>query len=211
MEKWQGETRLPSHSVTRDKVWRGMLCGQEMSRSELCSLLCTVPTWFALMWILAALTPCITGLGTQPSLLLPSSPSPSPVSFLTFNYFKISLSWCHIICCWLWTFFIAFHQTSQCSHNLWWFGLLCLLSVQKQKLYLLPGYHGDFRVFPVPTHKCKQMEVPSYVPSNTVSWVGGPYSALSALWDWWNACDLLQCISDCHLAFSNIVALEEKS
>ena len=193
MEKWQGEANLPSHSVTRDKVWTGMLCRQEMSRSELCSSLCTVPTWLAPMWVLAVLTPCITVSGAQPSWLLPSFPSSSLPSFLTFKYFKISLSCCHIICCWLWTFCITFHQTSQCSHILCWFGLLCLLSVQKQKLYLLPRDHGDFRAFPVPAPNCKKMEVPSYVPNNPVSW---PDSACSALQDWRNAHDLQQCISE---------------
>lgn len=87
MEKWQREARFPSHSVTRDKAWRGMLCRREMSRSEWRSLLCTVPTWLAPMWILAALTPCITVLGIQPSRLLPFSPFPSlplpPSSLLT--------------------------------------------------------------------------------------------------------------------------------
>lgn len=211
MEKWQGEARLPSCSVARDKALRGMLCRQEMSRSEWCSLLCTVPMWLAPMWVLAALTPCITVLGIQPPWLLPSSPFPSPPSFLTFNYFKISVSCCHIICCWLWTFFIAFHQASQCSYTLCWFGPLCLLCVQKQKLYLLPRDHGVLRAFPVPAPNCKQMEVPCYVPSHTVPWLGGPDSAHSALWDWWNALDLQQCPSEFHLAFSNLAALEQKA
>lgn len=79
---------------------------------------------------------------------------------------------------------MAFHQASHRSHTLRWFGLLCLLSVQKQKFYLLPRDHGDFRAFPVPAANCKQMEVPSYIASNTGSWVGGPDSAHSALWDW---------------------------
>lgn len=188
-----------------------MLCRQEMSRSELCSSLPTVPTCLVPMCVLAVLSPCITALGTQPSWLLPSSPFSCPPSFLISSYFKISLSCCHVICCWLWTFFTAFHQASHRSHTLRWFGLLCLLSVQKQKLYLLPRDHGDFRAFPVPAPNCKQMEVPSCLASNTVSWVGRPDPAHSALWDWWKAHDSQQCISHCHLAFSSLAGLGEKA
>lgn len=66
-----------------------MLSRQEMSRSELCSSLHTVPTYLVPMCVLAVLIPCIPALGTQPSWLLPSSflPLPSlalpPSSFLT--------------------------------------------------------------------------------------------------------------------------------
>lgn len=85
MEKWQGNARLTSHSVTREKARRGMLGGQKMSRSKLCSSLFPVPTWLVPMCILAALTLCITVLGTQPSWLLPALPLPPlpPSSLLT--------------------------------------------------------------------------------------------------------------------------------
>lgn len=121
--------------------------------------------WPAPMWASAELALDITALGTRPSWLLLSSSS-TPY-FLTFNCFKFFLSCCHTTSCWLWTFFIAFHQAPQCLHTLCWFGLLCLLSVQKQKLYLLPRDRGDFRAFLVPAANCKQMEVHSHVHSNT--------------------------------------------
>lgn len=151
--------RFPSHAVTSDKAWEEMAAGRRWAAQ--CCAPCS-------MWpapISAERTRGITVLGTRPSWLLLSSPP----SFLTFNCSNFSLSCCHTISCWLWAFFIAFHQASQCLHALCWFGLLCLLSVQKQKFYLLPRERGDFRAFLVPAANCKQMEVPSHIPINAVS------------------------------------------